>query len=312
MIPLVGRKFGDSGHLTVIGWFGERVGTNKKYTVSCSVCSLDSEMYGIGEFLITKSHLLSNKIPCGCSPLYRRNPTQSEILIKRVCGKDYHFICWAEPYKGKETKMILLNCSYGISSTVTIHNFLSGQRCRLKSVANMDNKQDYNSAVVDFFESGSFHKETLFTRSERKTKQGYNLYWRVRCGYCEETYESLSSNLKAGCCGCSCSRRRHLYSYIHSIQGGEFIKFGISTKRDQTHRLERQSKKSGKIIESIGSWEFSSVSECRLAEQSCKSVMECCVMTKDEMPDGFTETTYYENIDLIESIYELHGGVRIS
>ena len=56
---LIGYVFGDKSQLRVIGWFGDLAGPNKKYTVECSICKQDPELFGDGTFLITRNKILS-------------------------------------------------------------------------------------------------------------------------------------------------------------------------------------------------------------------------------------------------------------
>ena len=64
-------------------------------------------------------------------------------------------------------------------------------------------------------------------------------------------------------------------------------------------------------VENFGVWEFETKKSCLAAERECKQTLECGVLTKEEMPDGFTESTWAFNLDKIISIYEKHGGKRI-
>ena len=79
----IGKTFGEEDQITVLGWFGEKSGSNKKYTVECSVCKKDPELFYDGKFLITKGKLLVGRLPCGCSKAPRWTKEQYEIMIKR-------------------------------------------------------------------------------------------------------------------------------------------------------------------------------------------------------------------------------------
>lgn len=48
-----------------------------------------------------------------------------------------------------------------------------------------------------------------------------------------------------------------------------------------------------------------------LAEAECKRELVCRILSKTEMPDGWTETTYCHNIEAIEAIYIKYGGTKI-
>lgn len=44
------------------------------------------------------------------------------------------------------------------------------------------------------------------------------------------------------------------------------------------------------------------------AERECLQELECGVVLKRDMPDGYTETTWYYNLEKIIQIYERNGG----
>lgn len=56
-------------------------------------------------------------------------------------------------------------------------------------------------------------------------------------------------------------------------------------------------------------WEFPSKKHCRDAENECKRELECGVLSKEDMPDGWTETTHVYNLGRIKDTYAKHGGV---
>jgi hypothetical protein len=43
----------------------------------------------------------------------------------------------------------------------------------------------------------------------------------------------------------------------------------------------------------------------------CKKELETGIIPKQELPDGYTETTYIYNLDKIKQIYMEYGGVEI-
>ncbi|MNT74154.1 hypothetical protein D3C72_2129460 [compost metagenome] len=59
-------------------------------------------------------------------------------------------------------------------------------------------------------------------------------------------------------------------------------------------------------------WKFTNAESCRSAEKECKRSIDRKYLSKDILPDGYTETTCVQNKDLIISIYEKHGAVKES
>ena len=46
-------------------------------------------------------------------------------------------------------------------------------------------------------------------------------------------------------------------------------------------------------------------------QRGCRRELDCGVLSKEEFPDGYTETTWVYNLDKIVEIYERNGGVKI-
>ena len=86
------------------------------------------------------------------------------------------------------------------------------------------------------------------------------------------------------------------------------IKFGISN--NSTQRLKQQQCKCTYGITKHSVYKFPDVSSCKKAERECKMELECGVLLKYDMPDGYTETTWVYNLEKIIEIYERNGGIR--
>lgn len=114
--------------------------------------------------------------------------------------------------------------------------------------------------------------------------------------------------------GCPvCGGQDQRQCYINQVSDGDSpvaIKFGIS--RSSNLRVRIQNSTNLFRMEQIGVWEFPSVKSCKAAEKQCKKELECRVLTKRELKDGYTETTHIKNLDRIIEIYENHGGKRIN
>lgn len=314
----IGTKFGPNNCLEVVAWCGERIFHNKKYTVFCSICSEDPELFGMGLFLITKQKIQIGRVPCGCSKsVWGWSEDQYIVkILREIAARDfkYKFIGFAEPFNGRHTKLHL-SCELGETKSVTINNFLRGQNCALKGKQSVGikNRKDDEDCIKSFMETGAYSEGTLFTRSNRKNKDGWFIFWDVNCATCGESYEASIGNLTSGTRGCSCSQRTHNKAYIHLVKldleviG---IKFGITSMTNQ-RRLYQQNKKSLCELSQLGIWHFEEVSACRKAERLCKESYNN-YLTKQLLPDGYTETAPFAAINHIISIYESHGGVRMN
>lgn len=311
----IGTKFGPFLQLTVIGWDGHKSYYNKKYTVECSICKEDTELYGDGRFLITKNKIRAGRIPCGCSVSTQWTQDQWKTKIKRECElRGYKFIALDPLVKGGKG-YCYLESPAGQVDRVIINNFMRGQDTKSiwKEKISAANTKPFSDHIEKYMRTGAFTEGTLFEKcTDIVDHQGWKTWWKVFCPTCEETYFSLMSNLNAGCVGCSCSQRRHKRSYIHVVSndfGILGIKFGITSTLTNS-RMVAQSKKSGLCVEEFGVWEYPEVSSCRKAERDVKKIFSN-YLDRGVFPDGYTETTEYRNVEYVVDIFESNGGVRI-
>ena len=101
------------------------------------------------------------------------------------------------------------------------------------------------------------------------------------------------------------------YAYINSILDNNLLvalKYGIEKQKGK--RVNQQNKKSLFTVESLCVYCFPTVEQCKDAERECKKLFGNGFLTKEEMPDGYTETTTIANLEKIISIYEKWGGVK--
>ncbi|MNE68876.1 hypothetical protein D3C80_1645600 [compost metagenome] len=160
--------------------------------------------------------------------------------------------------------------------------------------------------------SGQFTEGTKFCRSERLNSRNEKVYWYVDCPDCGSTGESTSSGLQKGCRPCLCTRSRQQEGYINWIvdttDQAVALKFGVAnvTKR----RVTEQNKRGDYEIRNYLIYKFPNKLSCFAAERECKKTLDCGVLTYEQMPDGWTETTDILNLVRIKSIYEKHGGIR--
>ena len=200
--------------LTVIGWDGERRNGAKYYTLFCSVCSNDPELFGDGIFKATKHCLTQGKIPCGCATHPRWTDNQYRIRLKRVCdSKGYLIRGISEDFVGGNTQ-VKLECTHdGNVWEVSYKHILEGNSCR--KCANLSKRKSDESQIEKFMKTGSFPEGTRFFRTNRKDMSGKS-YWKYFCpvcsndvfvqeGLCSGLFEMQESNLIKGSMRCRCS-----------------------------------------------------------------------------------------------------------
>ncbi len=307
--PMFGKEF----QVTVVGWSGKHV-LNKYYILRCARCSLDKVLFGEGYFKSLKSSLIRGNLPCGCGRNTKWTKGQYEILCTRKAESlGYKFLGFRGEWKGVLSKIKMLCEKHGLWDTGIIKHLVSKgtgcPQCRIESVSDFSRKDD-DIMITSFLSSGGFHPGTKFWRSERLSSIGTKIYWHILCPVCEEQGESQGSALRQGKCSCACSMQRQQEGYINLVKDNNkvvAIKFGIS--RDSSQRIKQQNSKSKYELEQHMVYYFPDVNSCKRAERECKKELECGVLTKQELLDGYTETTHINNLEKIIEIYERNGGI---
>lgn len=305
------------GHLTVIGWNG-RYNQEKKYVLSCSVCKEDPELFGEGLFLTMKGHLQRGCKPCGCAEKPNWTEDQYKIRAGRAAEeKGVVFKGWSSEYKNSNFTKVLLECpshgEYGGSLLCYLlgtSNNNGCMQCKAEGMGNLKRKD--NSVMVEMFmSSGGFAEGTKFTRSERLDRYGHRKYWLIDCPECGESGEGHIVGLYKGSRCCACTIQRPKETYINLLYDNDnviAIKFGVANIA--LERIKRQHQTSVYDVKNFGVWTYPTIKDCKGAERTCMHSMEVGVISKEEMPDGYTETTHPSNIDLVIKIFEEYGGIR--
>jgi hypothetical protein len=309
--------FGEEGQIEVVGWSGKNKGNKKFYILKCNKCSKDTELFGEGYFRSVKGNLVSGRVPCGCSKIPKWSKEQFAVLCKREATElGYVFSGFVGEWRGKTTK-IKMSCekhgewSSGITNDL-INKGVGCPGCRADAVGEASKKPD-DMMIASFHESGAFHPDTKFWRSERKDNRGYKSYWHMSCPECGEQGESRSCNLQRGQRPCACNNQRQQECYINWLiddhNNAVAIKFGIA--RDSKQRVKQQDSKSAYTLKQHSIYVFPDVASCKKAERECKKELETGVVLKRDMPDGYSETTHAYNIGRVKDIYERNGGVLV-
>lgn len=310
-------KFGKDGQLEVMGWSGKVKGGQKFYVLKCSKCSQDRELFGEGYFRSVKGSLVNlSQVPCGCARSFDWSKEQYAVLCESKAKElGYTFLGFEGEWKGQKTKIKMLCEKHGEWSSGIINNLVNKDQgcpgCRADVTA-VGSKKPNDVMIDSFFSSGAFHPDTEFWRSDRKDSRGKKIYWYMSCPECGEVGESISGNLQQGNRPCGCSKHRQQECYINWVvddhNNAVAIKFGIA--RDSKQRVKQQDSKAAYTLTQHSVYEFPDVTSCKKAERECKQKLECGILTKEEMPDGYTETTSIRNLIKIIETYKRSGGVE--
>lgn len=307
------------GNLTVLGWNG-KVGNPKKYIVECSVCKQDEELYGEGLFAMMPCHLRNGGLPCGCAE--KPNWTEQQYILRaqRVCSeRGLKFIGWQGEFSTALKTRVIVEClEHGefypgsLASAFRPTSEHSGcPKCFAIRMGNFKRKDD--QVMIDkFMSSGGFAEGTRFRRSDRLDKNGHKRYWYMYCPDCETEGEANMVGFYKGARCCNCTSQRPQETYINLLMEKDdvvAIKFGVANNSEE--RIKNQSRLCSYEIVNYGVWKYPKVSSCRSAERACMKELDCGVVSKELMPDGYTETTSPLNIDKVMTIFEREGGIRV-
>lgn len=303
-----GETYGEFGQIRVLGICGLS-GRTKAYAVKCNICSEDPELYGEGIFRSYRSNLQKGQNPCGCSKFTIWTEEQQRVRVSRKAAEyGKCFIDFAEKFKGTNTKLILLCCKHGLWDTTSLQALITqGHTCVQCCADNISNKnrKSTENLIANFFSTGAYAEGTIFSRPSGRVGKK----WSVYCPTCDTENSTYTSHLKKGARSCLCGPSKQRQAYINIVKDGETpiaIKFGIAF--DYRARVYTQNLKSAYVISNLAVWEFSTVSDCKSAENVCMKELITGILNKFSVPDGYTETTYLSNIDKVIKIYEQYGG----
>jgi len=299
-----------------------------KIILHCEECSKDKELHGDGLFVSTKSNIngcksnsFKGKCPCGGGN-YSLSKEQAEVVIKRYTSKvGSVFNGFIDGYKDTKSN-IIISCLCGNTFKSNVDR-LKTYGCRCKSCASDAVARVYSTPT--FVVLGKIHKIlNIYGNTLRfegfNTHDGdyYNCYTKLNmhCMLCNNTFTVPYTNFvdsKQGCPICARSGKEFRVCYINGIYDKEEligVKFGI-TSNTAHKRCYYQNSKSCYSIRQLESYRMPSNISCIEAENECLKELQCKLFTKQEVPDGYTETTHAGNISKIVEIYKKYGGVKI-
>lgn len=309
------RTFGANNQIQIIGWVKSLSG-RKLYVIKCHKCSQDYELFGEGYFRQIKSELVKGGLPCGCSHIPKWSKEQHMIRCDRAASAlGYKFLGFFGEWNLQYTKLRMKCKIHGEWDTGTITSLINSDKgcphCAMESLWKLKTRTNKEMTEL-FLATGAFHPDTKFWRSDKLTSQGVSAYWFMSCPECGEEGESFVGNLHKGHRPCHCSTARQQEAYVNFIEDGGLlvgIKFGIAN--NSVVRASSQNRVCAFEVVNKFVYTFPETKACKAAEKECKQSLECGVILKRDMPDGYTETTYVYNLDKIIQIYKKHGGVEV-
>jgi len=299
-----------SDYYSIIGSY--RNENNKlRFVVECKVCKQDAELFKLGLFDIDSKALRDGMKPCGCSVAPQWEEWQYNILLnRRALLFNCEFLGWSSDYVGSQTKTVMHCKTHDITWNANCVNDcrrydILCAECHSQKMVYKTRKPD-GQATINF---KGFADNTVFTRSDKKAKNGHREFWNVFCPDCDVSYTSNYKTLIQGYRGCECNSFRQKQLYLHILYSEETpvgLKFGIAN--DWNIRLKGLNKRNTLRLENYAVWEFTTTFDCRRSEQALKDNFPCGVISKQEMPDGYTETASLSDflpiVQMLDSLTE--------
>lgn len=276
-------------------------------------CSQHGEWVGGGV-----SNLINNGRGCpACArakvEAARRVPLQDRInKINKLCeGTTSSLISAPEDYK-HVFERVRMACSVHGEWESSMKKVTDGKLCPKcgRLAGGLSRRIPDDEMVSKFMTTRAFSEGTSFNkigmREDGKSE------WEVFCPDCKESGISTLDNLQQGKRPCACTSMRQKECYINYVMDGDNVvalKFGIAI--NSSFRVDSQNRSSVFEVVNKFVYTFPDTKSCKAAEKECKQTLYCGVIPKEEMSDGYTETTYVYNLDKIIQIYKKHGGVKL-
>lgn len=296
----------EDGKLEVVGVFEHTKGKPAKFKVTCTECSKDKELFPDGYFVSTKSNLVKDKKPCGCSKKSEWFHWQYLILARRAAKDRFIVHSFAEEFKGAKTKLNLECLKDGHKWSASIDNVINnGRGCPKCSNKYRPTEQEALQKCIDICKETGYEPIGFIDgyKGAHKTRFEYNCKTHGKQNVCYDKFVN-SGNRCNGCAitGYSTNKQGTFYVYQWTKGGHSFIKFGI-TNQKEIARIKQQKRETEYKYKKVWSATFEDGSIPLYIENYIKnSGIEMGVMSKEEFPYGFTETTNISNLVVLENL----------
>lgn len=229
------------------------------------------------------------------------------------------FTGWVGAFKGTKTVSLIYCTKHEIYTEALTSNFIDGRkavicpRCISENISEVNGLSEDEAIARAEMLAGS--NTTVFKGFVGDYESVSTSKIKVMCtthGLTSTRNFNGLSRAAHPCPICAIGGSSQVYAYINTVVQYDTplaVKFGITGKH--INRLRQQNWSNSLLMEPLSLFKFPSREDCLAAELECKRELLCGVVSKQEMPDGYTETTYIYNVDRIIQIYKKHKGVLI-
>lgn len=275
------------------------------FKLVCTECSKDPELFPDGYFVSVKSSMVRGIKPCGCGKNVRWKDWQYLILARRAAKDRFLVHGFAEEFHGQDTKLNLECLKDGYKWATSINNIMNGKGCP-KCAGNIKpTEQEALQKCIDICKEMDYDVVGFVDgyKGAHKTRFEYNCKIHGKQNVCYNDFVNGGRRC-SGCAvtGYSTSKQGTFYVYQWTKDSHSFIKFGITNQKELT-RIKEQKRETKYNYKKVWSATFEDGSIPLYIENCIKnSGIEIGIMSKDEFPDGFTETTNISNLVVLDNL----------
>lgn len=299
----IGWKSPD-GKLEVVGIVGKH-GTAATFKVTCTECSKDPELFPDGYFVSLKGSLIKGQKPCGCSKKPEWCDWQYLIIARRAVKDRFIVHGFSEEFHGNTTKLNLECLKDGHKWTARINDIINGGKgCPKCAGVYRPTEQEALQKCIDICKEMDYDV-VGFPNGYKNQRSRFEYICKIH-GKHQVRYTNFV-NTGSRCSGCaitgySTSKQGTFYVYKWTKDNHGFIKFGITNQKELS-RIKKQKRETEYKYKKVWSATFEDGSIPLHIENYIKnSGIEIGIMSKEEFPDGFTETTYVDNLDVLDRL----------
>lgn len=214
-LQFIGSTFHKEGFGVLTVTDSYKKGNNTLFSVHCSVCSCDQELFPENEMLISKNNLNQNKYPCKCSSGWKPSNYQYKVMVVRFAKDNGDEIL---SFNDNNTIIKVRTKDYKDWSVLS-KDYLNGKRSLDEAMSNkINNLRSPDSTHINrFMGSGAFIDGTKFWRSDKRDSRGYYPYWNYTCpvcsndeyvteGLCDGIFTGITGTLSVGNKSCRCAQ----------------------------------------------------------------------------------------------------------
>jgi hypothetical protein len=247
--------------------------------------------------------LLRGVMGCGCSNINRKGLVEKYEYLKQYCmERTLIFLGWVED---SDTIRVNMYCpKHNNYYEMSYSDIARGQGCRycgceLLSRNRRHTKEHFIEKAIGVHKGKYAYTEVYYVNSHTKVK--------ILCNSCGRiNLQTPANHLSGKECTCQASNgydsSKPACFYIQSLDNS-IGKLGV-TNRSPVERMHEQSTTS--IFNHIMLYKFfykDGTIPLKI-ENKCKKLLKLGVVLKEDMNDGFTETFFIEELDLVLSIVE--------